>query len=126
VPRAEIIGLGQADPPPEHTLRAHLKRPRPKKDCGDGCDKAIHLRRPKPSEFGLTNSESSGRFVLYGWRLNVYINFLALTATPGELATEEEKRSGNDDHKDYYYRHHCCGAAATTIVISHKIRSSLK
>src|SRR5437763_9609013 len=66
-------------------------------------------------------SSFSGRFTRHCWRLDVYIDFLRLSAATAEkLAAEEEERSGHDDHKDNQYGHDC-GVASTTIVISHKI-----
>jgi hypothetical protein len=70
------------------------------------------------------SAASSGRFPRHGWRLDVYVDFLGLTATAGKLTAEKEERCGHDDHKDYEYRHHC-GAAATTLIISHKINPPL-
>ena len=67
-----------------------------------------------------------GRFTRHGWRLDVYIDLLGLTAAAGKVAAEEEKgRSGSDNHKDHQYGHDC-GAAAATIVISHKIHPPLR
>jgi hypothetical protein len=68
---------------------------------------------------------SSGRFSGhdfsgFGWRFDVYIDFLGLAAATEKLAAEEKERGGNDDHKDHEYGHDC-GVAAATIITSHKV-----
>jgi hypothetical protein len=67
----------------------------------------------------------SGRFSGYGWRLDVDIDLLGLTATAEKLAAEEEKRGRNDDHKDHQYGHDCGVTAAPPPPLLSAIKSIL-
>jgi hypothetical protein len=82
---------------------------------------SLQLWRRSRRSFASLGRFTGHDFSRFGWRFDVYIDFLGLAATAEKLAAEEEQRGRHDNYKNHEYGHDCGVAAGTTIIISHKI-----